>query len=777
MGSRNTLTALASSVLISISLLSSPSFADELRPGIVLYKLNENASAKELKSLNALLHSQGLQQEKVIPDVNIHMAKFAQSGREKAIANILQASGYVKFAEPDYLVAPTLEPNDSDYGLQWHHPAINSPQAWDATTGSHNVLVAVCDTGVDTDHPDLVNNLTFPGFDAHVGFDTNGNVISTDVEDFHGHGTGTAGTLGAVGNNITGVAGVNWDTSILPVRIAISETNSSAYISSMVNCMVYAGQRGAKIVNISYGGISSASINDAATNLRNQGGLLFMSAGNDYNEHPEYPDYTSLVGVGATDQNNVKASFSSYGDYVDVVAPGVSIRTTYINGGYTYYSGTSFSSPMTAGVGALMVAANPAITPDEIENGLFSTATDLGAAGDDNIYGHGLINAQAAINYALNLGNYQPPVADIWTDSTTVSFGTPILFNAGNSYDADGSVVSYHWDFGDGTTADIVDPSHNYQQSGVFEVSLTVTDNDNLSDSATLSIQVTNELPIAVIDPMATSYNLGDTVSFNGYNSYDPDPNGAIVSHEWDFGNGQTASGESVQYSYPAGGLYNATLTVTDNAGASNASSIQIEVIDPSVLLAPSALSATVSGQDVTLNWQDNSANENGFVVERAMKIRGKYTFETIATLGADSTSFTDSVAELGTYQYRVYAFNDSNQVYSDAVLVKVETTSTEPPPPPEPGTLVAPDNLSATLNGSTVTLTWNDNSTDESGFYIERGVKVRGQITYSRVATVGTDTASYSETLASGTYEYRVQAFNDSGTSSYSNSVSVRLK
>ena len=614
--------ALGAALMSPVAVLASPNNTQaEVNPGTVLYKLNPNADASQLKSLNALLNSQGLVKETVLAGSQIKIAKFAQHGRETAIANILKHSGLVQFAEPDYAVTPTLQPNDPNFPNQWHHSNINSQQAWDTTTGDSRVLVAVCDTGFDVNHPDLAGNLrTDLAFNAQDG--------SNYIFDANGHGTGTAGTLGAVGNNATGVAGVNWNVDIIPVRIAISDTNSSAYISTMATCIEYAADNGARVVNLSYGGIQYSTIDAAAQYLRARNGLLFMSAGNDGQEFATFPDFTSFVGVGATDQNDNRASFSNWGTFVDITAPGVSIRTTYPNNSYVNYSGTSFSSPVAAGVAALMVAANPAITADEIEAGIFATAVDIGASGNDNVFGHGLVDAAAAVNYAVNLGSFVAPTASISADSTSVPFGSFVALTAANSSDDDGTIVSYQWDLGDGTNSTNVDVIHTYDAAGVYQVNLTVTDNDGLTDSDSVLIEVTNQLPVAVIDSAVNEVAVGETIFLSGLNSYDTD--GTITTYQWDFGNSASATGTSVDYSYANAGTYNITLTVTDNAGASNATSITVNVVDPYALTAPSGLTATADGLDVTLNWQDNSSNEAAFVIERGVKYRGKTSFESI---------------------------------------------------------------------------------------------------------------------------------------------------
>jgi hypothetical protein len=663
------------------SVLASSNDAHTIRPGTVIYKKITSASADEMKGLNALLRSQGLVAEKTLAGSQITIATFQHKGRETAIANILKNSGYVEFAEPDYAVPPTLQPNDPGFGNQWHHSNVNSQQAWNITTGSNSVLVGVCDTGFDVNHPDLGPNLrTDLAYNAQDG--------STYIYDANGHGTGTAGTLGAVGNNATGVAGVNWDVDIIPVRIVISNGNSSAYISTMAICIEYAADNGARVVNLSYGGIQYATIDSAAQYLRSHNGLLFMSAGNDYEEFASYPDYTSFIGVGATDQNNNKADFSNWGTFVDITAPGVSILTTYPNNQYVYYSGTSFSSPLAAGIAALMVAANPSITVDELENGIFSTAVDIGESGDDNVFGHGLIDAQAAVNYALNL--------------------------------------------------------------------------------------VSNEVPVAVISEMASSYNIDETITFIGSPSFDND--GSISSYAWDFGNDETRIGETVQYAYPAGGDFTVTLTVTDDAGAMNTATVDISIVDPFVLTAPSELLAQVDGMNVILNWRDNSSSETNFIVERGGKFRGRIQFEIISTLGADTTSHTDTVPETGQYSYRVKGVNSVNEATSETIKVTVDSTT----PEPEPGSMVAPSNLVALQNGSVINLSWVDNSSDELGFFIERGTKSKGSTEFSRIAIVGGNITSFSDDisgLSTGNYAYRVQAYKDADVSDFSNTAALRVK
>lgn len=742
-----------------------------LRPATVIYKLNANATPSEMKGLNALLNSHGLVSERTLDGSQIIIATFDHPGREKAIANILDKSGYVEFAEPDYAMEPTAEPNDTFFAQQWHHTNVNSRQAWDMTTGTSSVLVAVCDTGFDASHPDLGPNLRMDlAFNAQDG--------STYTDDANGHGTGSAGTLGAVGNNGIGVAGANWQVDIIPVRIAISDQNSSAYISTMATCIEYATDNNARVVNLSYGGIQYSTIDAAAQYLRANNGLLFMSAGNSGQEHSTYPDFTSFVGVGATDRDDTRASFSSWGTYVDITAPGVDIATTYPDDQYVYYSGTSFSSPLTAGIAALMVAANPAITPAEIENGLFSTAVDIGAAGDDNVFGHGLVDAFAAVSFALQLGDFEPPVANLSVANNPAQYDEVVGFSSDGSMDPDGSSITYYWDFGDGSSSTAANPTHTYYQAGSFQVSLTVTDVDNLSDTAVTTVQITNQIPnpvISIVDAQS-SYDVEQVIKFVGSGSTDGD--GSIVSHAWEFGNGDTSSVDDPLYAYPAAGSYTVTLTVTDNAGAPNSTSVVVNVIDPYELTAPSDLAATVNGADVSLTWQDNTANESNYLVERGTKRRGRVTFNTEFILGKDATGYVDTVPDTGNYYYRVSAYNANNQATSATIQVSVDSV-TSPDPEPDPGGVAAPSDLSLSRSGDTVTLNWNDNAEADS-FVIERGLKQKGQFNFDVIASDHTST-TFADTafgnLPNGNYGYRVKAIKGGEASSYSNIAEIRKK
>jgi thermitase len=209
-------------------------------------------------------------------------------------------------------------------------------------------------------------------------------------------GTMTAGTMAAIANNSIGVAGVAPKVKILPIRVSNSE-NGGAYFSSLAGCIEYAANHGAKVVNMSYGGAESYTIDSAAQYLRAKGGLLIMAAGNAGFDASANPDFQSFIIVGATDLNDQLPAWTNYGLPTDIVAPGVDIFTTTVGQTYIYGSGTSFSAPIVAGVAALIYSISPSFTPTQVEGFLLSTAQPLGGGPDDLKFGHGLVDAEAAV--------------------------------------------------------------------------------------------------------------------------------------------------------------------------------------------------------------------------------------------------------------------------------------------------------------------------------------------------------------------------------------------
>lgn len=331
-----------------------------------------------------ILKKQGGKQIGKIEGINVRVVQLPPQASEKAVEALLKRNKHLKNVERDMLV-PHDSTNDPYYGNAWHLPKIGAPTAWSTTVGS-GVTIAVLDSGVNSAHPDLAGKL-LPGWNF---YDANSNTA-----DVTGHGTKVAGTAAAASNNALGVASVAGGAMILPGRI--SDSSGYATFSKMAAAVTWAADNGARVANLSYSGArGSTTVQSAGQYLKNKGGLLIVSGGNAGVEETAAPS-DALIAVSATTSSDVKASWSSYGSYIDVAAPGASIYTTTKGGGYGSVSGTSFASPATAGVVALMMAANPALSPDDVAKHLFATAVDLGTAGFDNYYGHGRIDAAAAV--------------------------------------------------------------------------------------------------------------------------------------------------------------------------------------------------------------------------------------------------------------------------------------------------------------------------------------------------------------------------------------------
>ena len=389
----------------------------------------------------------------------------------------------VAHASPNYIHRAHLTPNDSAYAVQWHYPLINLPTAWDSTTGDPAVTVAVVDSGVLAGHPDLQGRLV-PGFDfisdpANAG---DGNGIDpdpTDPGDGGGvtpssfHGTHVAGTIGAATNNGAGVAGVAWDVNLMPLRVCgldgcslFDIMQAVRFAAGLPNDSGLLPAAPADVINLSLGGpFFSQAEADLYEQVRQLGVVIVASAGNEGTSTPQYPaSHTAVLSVSAVGIDRILASYSSFGSRIDVAAPGGDggdlngdgypdfvlstggdDSTGFIQFAYTFLAGTSMASPHVAGVIALMRSANPNLTPAQIEQMLANgeLTDDLGAAGRDDLYGHGLINAQKAVAAALNAAGNPPnldPLLEI--QPAALNFGTTMTALAFTATNAGGGSLT-----------------------------------------------------------------------------------------------------------------------------------------------------------------------------------------------------------------------------------------------------------------------------------------------------------------------------------------------
>jgi subtilisin family serine protease len=298
----------------------------------------------------------------------------------------------LEYCEPNREYRTTALPNESAnskelFERQWGIDKISAPDAWNKSTGSKNVTVAIIDTGVDYNHPDLSANMWKNSGEIPAnGIDDDGNGVVDDVFGFnaintsgdpmddHGHGTHVAGTVGAVGNNGLGVAGVAWNVKLMAVKfLGASGGGTTFQATAAIN---YAVEMGADIINASWGASSSSSIlADAVKDAVDAGVLFVAAAGNsglNTDQKAHYPsgyDYPGVIAVGASDSSDGLASFSNYGsNTVDIAAPGVGIISTFTGGRYASLSGTSMASPQVAGAAAVIKAFDGGLTHLEIKS-------------------------------------------------------------------------------------------------------------------------------------------------------------------------------------------------------------------------------------------------------------------------------------------------------------------------------------------------------------------------------------------------------------------------
>jgi len=358
------------------------------RPGVVLYQLKPEATAAQRSALAGVF---GGSRTHAAPASSSHRAMaFVPAGRdEEDLAEDLMKTGAVAYAEPDYLMPIAASPNDPGLSSQWYHTAVHSQAAWDITTGAGSVIVAVCDTGVDTTHADLAANILLPGYNSADG--------TSNIAPVADHGTAVAGIIGAVGNNGIGGAGVAWHVKILPVRVS-NNADGSAWCSDMASGIDWAADQGAKAINLSYDVTGCPNtINAAAQYAQAKGAATFVAAGNSSVNlsATSFPTTHAFILVGATDSSGQRASFSNYGTSIDLVAPGVSIYAPLPGNTYAYGSGTSFSAPISAGIAALLFSLSSAWTPDQIKLFMLATAQPVGV-----MNGYGQVDASSALSAA-----------------------------------------------------------------------------------------------------------------------------------------------------------------------------------------------------------------------------------------------------------------------------------------------------------------------------------------------------------------------------------------
>ena len=323
-----------------------------------------------------------------------HIDSAALLSEDFDVLKKLQDSGHFNFITLDSVEfeLPIDSADELDKG--WHHKNIQTKKAWEFTQGSENVIVAVCDSGVEGKHEDLKNRLV-KGYNF-VGDDT------SDTSPGTNHGTMVSGVI-ASNSDLYGSVGVAPKVKIMPLKIS---NNGGSYLSDIIKCIEYAADHGAKVVNVSFTGVQKKSIAAAGEYAWNKGAVLIYAAGNAGLWRWDWTNWYHTIAVGATGRTDGRAKFSNKGGFLDLSAPGISIYTTtaYLtlesNEGKRYraVNGTSFAAPIVSAVAALLYSNHPKAGPKQVKDWLFKGVDRVGSS---RKFGRGRINAYKALKVSL----------------------------------------------------------------------------------------------------------------------------------------------------------------------------------------------------------------------------------------------------------------------------------------------------------------------------------------------------------------------------------------
>lgn len=416
----------------------------------------------------SLAQSLGAYVKSTIPSLNIVVVKRASFESTQAAVKALSQNALVDIAEPNYIYHINQEPNDPLLGKLWGlknvgqadsegHAGVSGvdidvEKAWDIETGSDKMVVAVVDTGVDFNHPDLKDNLwtNEAELNGQAGVDDDKNGVIDDIHGFnaatgngnaqddHGHGSHCAGTIGAKGNDGKGIVGVNWNVKIMAVKFL--DKDGSGTLDNALKAVDYATKMGAKVLSNSWGGGKfSQTLQDAVKRSSDAGAIFIAAAGNDGSNNdstPSYPasfDVPNIVAVAAIDNRGEMASFSNYGKKtVHVAAPGVNIYSS-TGGSYDSWSGTSMATPHVSGVAALVWAHEPNLTALELKQRLIQTTRALPSL-RGKIKSGGLVNAYNALTNTTQAPDLDDP-SNWATQDANYASASPYEKNTNQTYE------------------------------------------------------------------------------------------------------------------------------------------------------------------------------------------------------------------------------------------------------------------------------------------------------------------------------------------------------
>lgn len=568
-----------------------PNAKHDVKSNRLIVRFKDNVSFETAD--NVLKNLERRQREKpefVRETVNRGIVLKFRKAKERSewedIKQWLKSTDTLSYVEVDELLQPVnVTPNDAYFQYQWPLTeatgGINILPSWEQGISGSGSVVAVLDTGYRP-HIDLMPNL-LPGYDmiadSFTGNDGNGrdsdasdpgNYIlagecgSTSNINSSWHGTHVAGTVAAVMNNQTGIAGVAYNAKVQPVRVL---GKCGGYTSDIADGILWASGNEvpgtppnptpAKVLNLSLGGTGNCSytLQRAIDRAVANNSVVVVAAGNSSSDAQLFnpANCNNVISVAASNREGAKATYTNTGAVVDISAPGGSMygtsydgilstlntgTTTPANDTYAFFQGTSMAAPHVAGVAALMQSANPELTPAQIESIIKESARPFPVACAD--CGAGIVDASAAVSIAISLGsgvdepdtgepenpdNNENPVNTLPTASFTASINDLSVALTDTSTDNEGPLTSWRWNFGDNTTSDNQNPVHTYAATGTYKITLTVTDSNGATHSSNQIISVVSpikNLPVLSVTGMTpNTMKIGSrtrvTISGNGF--------------------------------------------------------------------------------------------------------------------------------------------------------------------------------------------------------------------------------------------------------------------
>lgn len=642
-----------------------------------------------------------------------------------------QQSPDVEWAHPATVLSVQAVPNDPMYSSLWGMTKVEAPAAWDLATGA-GIVVAVVDTGIDATHADLAANLwTNPGEISGNGIDDDANGFVDDVRgwnfvsntnspnDGHSHGTHVSGTVAAVGGNGVGVVGLARSAKIMVLKGL--DDDGSGYDSDLAQCILYAADNGARVINMSWGGQGdSPLIEEALEYAHGLGVVLVAAAGNSSVDASQFipAKYADVIAVSAFNSADAIAPFSNFGSKIDVAAPGVSILSTVPGGYYSSYNGTSMAAPHVTGLAALLLSQKPALTNEQVRQTLRASADDVGPAGVDTQAGYGRINARRALQLS------SPP---------NLLVTAPIQFGVvGNNVDVMGSVdggsfVSRQLQYGVGSSATAFtsfggsssDPVTNgvlgtwnttSLSEGLYSLRLLVSGSGGVSWTHTVSpVRVDHTGPVFVsavpasgITVPATDLTVrGRVTDAYGIDRIDFLVDGIATDSK---SPGEPSTDFEAVFQWNAGmvapGSHTLTLSARDTAGNAAVRTIPISVVNdttpPTVTItSPVPLTAVSGTVPIAATASDNVA-----VTEVQFRLDGAAAFLTDPAAPYQTTLTTLGLT-LGTHTISAVAVDSSGLRSTHTVSVIVVAHNQAP-------VLSA---VNTTVSAGTAVLTW---TTDE---------------------------------------------------------------